>query len=259
MKSRIAWSGLLIASLALFPTVARAQKPSQDEIEQAATTRMKAGLEKHKMEQMALENDPKVIAAKDKLDQANKDWVALQPQVEEALKSDPDYPKAKEAFDLAEKRLTDAKKALADASAAQAKAAEAARRSAEQSRAAASNSGGGGAYGGGGGGARTYTPPANNTPKVSPLATQQKAVKDAQEEVIKANAALNIIRLRVQRGMESREDWKAAKLAKEKAANEYEASMKPVLAALRNKPEYKAVVKQETDAQAILDQSSSSR
>ncbi|HEX4792217.1 MAG TPA: hypothetical protein VH370_00405 [Humisphaera sp.] len=258
MKSRIAWSGLLIASLALFPTVTRAQKPNQDEIEQAATTRMKAGLEKHKMEQMALDNDPKVIAAKDKLDQANKDWVALQPQVEEALKSDPDYPKAKEALDTAEKKLTDAKKALAEASATQAKAAEAARKAAEQSRASSSNSGGGGRYGGGGGGARTSTP-ANNTPKVSPLASQQKAVKDAQDEVNKANAAVNMIRVKVQRGMESRDDWKAAKLAKEKAANEYEASMKPVLAALRNKPEYKAVLKQETDAQAILDQSSSSR
>jgi len=256
MKSRIAWSGLLIASLALFPTLARAQKPSQDEIEQAATTRMKAGLEKHKMEQMALDNDPKVIAAKDKLDQANKDWVALQPQVEEALKSDPDYPKAKETLDTAEKKLTDAKKALAEASATQAKAAEAARKAAEQSR-ASSTGGGGGAYGGGGSGGRTT--PTNNTPKVSPLAGQQKAVKDAQEEVIKANASVNMIRLKVQRGMESREDWKAAKLAKEKAANEYEASMKPVLAALRTKPEYKAVLKQETDAQAILDQSSSSR
>jgi len=255
MKSRFAWIGLLIASLALFPTIACAQKPSADEIADAATARMKAGLEKHKMEQTALDNDPKVIAAKDKLDQANKDWAALQPQVEEALKSDPDYPKAKETLEAAEKKLVDSKKSLAEASAAQAKAAEARRKAEAQSRAAASGAGSGG-YSGGGGSAR---PPTNNTPTVSPLAGQQKAVKDAQDEVNKANAALNIIRLRIQRGLESRDDWKAAKLAKEKAALGFEAAQKPVLAALRNKPEYKAVLKQEADAQAILDQSSSSR
>src|SRR5437868_9375878 len=143
MKSRVAWSGL-IALLALFPAVSLAQKPTADDIEQAAQARMKAGLEKRKMEQTALDNDPKVIATKDKLDQANKDWAALQPQVEEALKADPDYPKAKETLDQAEKKLTEAKKSLADASAAQSKAEAERRKSESQSRSAAGSSGGGG-------------------------------------------------------------------------------------------------------------------
>jgi hypothetical protein len=256
MKLRIAWSALVGVGLMLFPTMGRADNPTPEEVNTAVQTRMNAGIEKRKLEQAALDNDPKVIAAKDKLEQANKDWAALQPQVEEALKADPDYPKAKDTLDQAEKKLTEAKKALSDAQAQQAKAAEAQRKAAEASRASASNSGGGSRYGGGGGGAaRTYTPPVNNTPKVSPLASQQKAVKDAQDEVNKALIAMNVIRTKIQHGLESRDDWKAAKLAKEKAASEHEAAMKPVLAALQNKPEYKAVLKRLSDADAVIAQS----
>jgi chromosome segregation ATPase len=243
MKSRILWSVLLVAGFAALPSSVQAQKISDQELAQAQTQRMKAGLGLRAMEKKALDDDPKVIQAKENLDKAQKDWSALQSQVDEAVKGDPDYQKAQTDMKTAEDKLTAARKALADASTSARKAREAE----EKSRAQSASS----SYGGGGSsGQSTYAP---QQPKVNPLASQQKTVKDAQDEVNKIRISMNQLKLKTEKTLEAKDEWKAAKTAVDKAKADYDAACRPVLAALKEKPEFKAMLKQEAEAQAKID------
>ena len=242
MKSRILWSALLVAGFVALPSFVYAQKISDQELAAAQTQRMKAGLGLRAMEKAALDNDPKVIAAKENLEKAQKDWSALESQVDEAVKADPDYQKAQTDMKAAEDKLASARKSLADASTSARKAREAE----EKSRAQAASS----SYGGGTSGQSTYTKP---QPKVNPLAGQQKAVQDAQNEVNKIRISMNQLKLKTEKTLEAKDEWKAAKAAVDKAKADYDAACRPVLAALKEKPEYKSLLRQEADAQAKID------
>jgi len=244
MKSRILWSAVIAAGFIALPSFVQAQKVSDQELAQAQTQRMKAGLALRDMQKTALENDPKVIAAKEAMEKAQKDWSALQAQVDEAVKGDPDYQKAQEQLKAADDKLAAARKSLADAS----KSAAKARADEEKQRAQSASSS---SYGGGGG--SSYSQPKTDTPKVNPLATQQKAVKDAQEEANKIRISMNQLKLKTQHTLEAKDEWKAAKTAVDKTKADYEAACRPVLAALKDKPEYSALLRQESDAQAKID------
>ena len=246
MKSRTLWSAVLVAAFVTLPSVAIAQQITDQERQQLADQRIKSGLKIDEMKKNALLNDPKVQVAKENLDKAKKDWSALQAQVDEALKSDPDYQKAEEALKAAEDKTKAAQKSLADASAQQRKAQEQADKQKSQSRQNYSGGGGGGA----GYQQQTYV---KQEPKPNPLASQIKAVHDAKDEENKIRISMNQIKGKVQKSLESKDDWKAAKAAVDKAQAEYDAACKPVLAALKDKPEYAALLKQEADAQAKLD------
>lgn len=252
MKSRILWSAVIAAGLAAAPAVSFAQKENSQEITQAVQQRMKAGLDLRNMEKAALDNDQKVIVAKEKLEQAEKDWSALQSQVDEAVKGDPDYQKAEETHKATEDKLAGAKKALADQSKAQAAQKAAEEKAKQQQSQSSSRYGGGGGYSSGGSSSYSSTP---TTPKVNPLASQIKAVKDAQDEVNKAKLALNQIKIKTQRSLETKDDWKAAKAALDKAKSDYEAAKRPVLEALKKDPQFLALQRQEAEAQAKIDAS----
>jgi hypothetical protein len=240
MSSRTLWSAVIIAGFIALPSLALAQKISDEELTAAQSQRMKAGLALQSMQKAALLNDPKVIQAKENLEKAEKDYSALQSQVDEAVKSDPDYQKIQESLKSADEKLKAAQKSLADASQQQAKA----REQEEKSRSAST----GGSYGGGG--QQAYVKP---QPKVNPLAGQIKAVKDAKDEVTKIRISMNQAKLKTQKSLEAKDDWKAAKAAVDKAKAQYDAACRPVLAALKDKPEYAALLKQEADAQIKID------
>lgn len=125
-------------------------KMSNDEIDQIAGDRTKAGMTIMNLEKSTRENDPKILAAKAKMDQADQDWKALLAQVDEQAKQDPDYAKAEKDLVTAQDKLKQAQVALGQQAKAQEQAQEAAERAREQSR---QHSGGGG---GGGGGGRRY-------------------------------------------------------------------------------------------------------
>jgi len=123
-------------------------KMSTEEINQVASDRTRAGMTIMNLEKATRENDPKVLAAKAKMEQADQDWKALLAQVDEQAKQDPDYAKAEKELDAAQKKLKDAQNSLAQQAKSQEQAQEAAMKARENSR------GGGG--GGGGGGGRRY-------------------------------------------------------------------------------------------------------
>ena len=121
-------------------------KMSTEEINQVASDRTRAGMTIMNLEKATRENDPKVLAAKAKMEQADQDWKALLAQVDEQAKQDPDYAKAEKELDAAQKKLKDAQNSLAQQAKSQEQAQEAAMKARENSR------GGGG----GGGGGRRY-------------------------------------------------------------------------------------------------------
>lgn len=123
-------------------------KMSTDEINDIASARTKAGMTIMNLEKSTKENDPKVLAAKAKMEQTDQDWKALLAQVDEQAKADPDYAKAEKDLTTAQDKLKQAQVALGQQAKAQEQAQEAAARAREQSQ---QRSGGGG-----GGGGRRY-------------------------------------------------------------------------------------------------------
>lgn len=115
-------------------------KMSTDEINQIASDRTKAGMTIMNLEKTARENDPKVLAAKAKMEQADQDWKALLAQVDEQAKQDPDYAKADKELVAAQEKLKQAQVALGQQAKSQEQAEEAAMKARESQR----SSGGGG-------------------------------------------------------------------------------------------------------------------
>jgi hypothetical protein len=250
MKSRILWSAVLAIGFAGLPAASYVHadnESNQADLDQAVKSRMQAGIEKNKMERSALANDPKVIESKAKMEQADKDWSALIAQADDAVKTDPDYAAAQKKLDAAQDKLKQAKVSLAQ----QRKQQRDAEIAAAKARAQSSGSGGGGSTG------SSYRSSSASTAKRAD--PQSKAVHDAQAEVDKAQAAMTQLKLKKQREMEQKDDWKAAKAAKDKAHAEYEAAVRPALDKLKKSPEYVALLKQENDAQAKIDAASAAR
>jgi hypothetical protein len=97
------------------------------------------------------------------------------------------------------------------------------------------------------------TPPA--APPESPVQAARKAVLDARAALAKVQDQVAQIRLRVLKTFESRDDFAAAKKAVDDAQAEYEAALKPVMAALYANPDYQQLVAKRKAAQAVLDAS----
>ncbi|HWE92737.1 MAG TPA: hypothetical protein VG269_02080 [Tepidisphaeraceae bacterium] len=94
----------------------------------AAQAYTNAVLEMKKMNKEALEEDPKIVTAQQKYNDALAAYEALQVQVDDAVKLDPEYASAQQAVTAAEERYKQAResqaaaaKAAADAAAAAAK------------------------------------------------------------------------------------------------------------------------------------------
>ena len=127
-------------------------KANPKDLEKAQADRLEAGIAVRNQETAALTSDPKVAEAKSKLDEAKKAWNALQDEVKEALKQDPEYLAGQEQLKAAQANSEQMKQAVAQAAAAER---DARRAAAESQRNSRGSSGGrsrsGGAYGGGGG------------------------------------------------------------------------------------------------------------
>ena len=121
-------------------------KMSTDEINQIASDRTKAGMTIMNLEKAARENDPKVLAAKAKMEQADQDWKALLAQVDEQAKQDPDYAKAEKDLAAAQQKLKQAQTALAQQAKSQEQAQEAAMKARENQRSTSGGGGGGRRY-----------------------------------------------------------------------------------------------------------------
>jgi chromosome segregation ATPase len=106
--------------------------------------------------------------------------------------------------------------------------------------------------------AQSYNrPPTSTTPKVDPLLGAKKQVHDAEAEVKKVQVQMLQIKQKLQRTLEQKDDWKAAKAARDAARAEYQAALKPAEMVLHKKPEYIALAKQRDAAQARLDAANS--
>lgn len=84
-------------------------KVTSEDVNQAQQDRIAAVLAMKKMEREGEQNDARLIAARQKVKDAEAAWDALQPQVDEAMKQDPAYPAAQQALDQADQALQAAK------------------------------------------------------------------------------------------------------------------------------------------------------
>jgi chromosome segregation ATPase len=132
-------------------------KADQKAIEKAQQERLDSGLKVRNLESAALSGDPAVSAAKSKLADAKKAWEALQDEVKEALKQDPEYTATQDQLTAAQQQADQMKAQIAQAAAAEREARRAQMESERSSRGSgggrstrSSSSGrgyGGGAYG----------------------------------------------------------------------------------------------------------------
>jgi hypothetical protein len=94
-------------------------KITDEEITAAVKDHGDAALAMLAAQKQAEEADPNIPVLKQKRADAQAAWDALELQVDEALKADPQYPPAQQAVDSAEQSLAQAKEQLAAASKAQ--------------------------------------------------------------------------------------------------------------------------------------------
>ena len=120
----------------------------QKALEKAQQDRFDSGLALRKLEDQAMAADPRIAETKAKVAEAKKAWEALQDELDEALKQDPEYVAAQQQLEQAQANVDQMKASLAQSAAAER---EARRQQAEQQRQSRSrNSPYGGGYGGGG-------------------------------------------------------------------------------------------------------------
>lgn len=95
---------------------------------------------------------------------------------------------------------------------------------------------------------------ANPPPRpVSPLAGPTQALSAARANLLKAKAAVDVIRRRLLPAFENKPDWKAAKENLDAAHAEMDAATKHLVAKLDSDPEYKTQIARRDKAQAIID------
>jgi colicin import membrane protein len=125
---------------------AQSAKADLKQLTAAQQAQTDSGLTLRKLESDAMDSDPKVAEAKEKLADAKKQWDALQDEVKQALEQDPEYQQAETELQTAQANVTQMKQQLAMQSAQEAAARRQAAESARQSRRGSS---GGGRRGGG--------------------------------------------------------------------------------------------------------------
>jgi hypothetical protein len=91
------------------------------------------------------------------------------------------------------------------------------------------------------------------TPKTDALAPAKKAVAEARVEVNKVQQTMNQIKLRLQRSMETKDDWKAAKAARDQAHAQYDVALRAVMDNLKKNPEFISAMKRRDDLQSQVD------
>ena len=94
---------------------------------------------------------------------------------------------------------------------------------------------------------------AATTPRTSPLAGPTQALADARANLIKAKAAVDVIRKKLMPSFETKPDFKAAKDAIEAAHAEMDAATRHLTATLQSSPEYKAQIAKREKAQLVID------
>ena len=90
-----------------------AKGSNSKDLDKAQQDRLDAGLALRKLETDALQGDPKIPEAKDKLEEAKKTWEALQDELKEALELDADYVAAQQQLETAQAQVDSMKAQLA--------------------------------------------------------------------------------------------------------------------------------------------------
>ena len=134
----------LKAEQAIAAQTAAGNKANDKAMEKAQQDRLDAGLALRKLETDALAADPKIAENKTKLAEAKKAWEALQDEVKEALKQDPEYLALEQQLEQAQVQVDQMKASLAQTAASEREA----RRHQSQQRQPRGGIGGG--YGGAG-------------------------------------------------------------------------------------------------------------
>lgn len=136
---------------AVLAAQAAGSKANDKAMEKAQQDRLDAGLALRKLETDALAADPKIAEAKAKHAEAKKAWDALQDEVKEAVKQEPEYLALEQQLEQAQAAVDQQKVALQQAQASEAQArrqqAEAERQSRSSGRSGRSSSPYGGGYG----------------------------------------------------------------------------------------------------------------
>ncbi len=128
-------------------------KANQDEMEALHQQRLAQVLVMRKLQQEAMENDPKVIDGKARLAESKAKVDSFKAEVDTAARSDPEYMAAEQQVVAAEQQVLAARQALAQAAQTDAAAAKAAREAkAAEAKAKRASSGSGGSPRGSGGG-----------------------------------------------------------------------------------------------------------
>lgn len=141
----------LKAEQAIAAQQAAGAKANAKAMEKAQQERLDAGLALRKLETDALAADPKIAENKTKLAEAKKAWEALQDEVKEALKQDPEYLALEQQLEQAQAAVAQQKQAMQQAAAAEAQS----RRQQAEARRRSGNPRSSSPYGGGYGGGRT--------------------------------------------------------------------------------------------------------
>ncbi len=90
-----------------------------------------------------------------------------------------------------------------------------------------------------------FAAPPANTPKPQ---VKRSPVQEARDEVNRCTVNLSKIRASVKSSVETKDEWKAAAGAMDRAKAEYSAAAQPVLDAVREKPEYKSFLEKKQKA-----------
>jgi chromosome segregation ATPase len=142
----------LKAEQALAAQQAAGTKANDKAVEKAQQDRLDAGLALRKLETDALAADPKIAENKAKVAEAKKAWDALQDEVKEALKQDPEYLALEQQLTGAQEQVAQMKLSLQQAQASEAQSRRQQAESERQSRSgrsSSSSSGRSSPYGGG--------------------------------------------------------------------------------------------------------------
>ena len=122
------------AAQAKYDEIIKQRNPSPDAIARAGTEVSKIALAMKKMENDAVANDDKALAAKEAFEKAEKEMKALEEEVEGALMSDPDYLQIQQQLEQAEAQVKQMRDQLAQQTKSEQQAKAAAGRSARPTR-----------------------------------------------------------------------------------------------------------------------------
>ena len=128
---------------------AQGAKADAKALADAQQARIDSALVVRRLENEAMENDPKVVESKTKVAEAKKASEAMEDELKQALEQDPDYQAAQQELETAQANVLQMKQTLAQQVASDRQAKRAAMESQRQSGASGRPGGGGNPYGGG--------------------------------------------------------------------------------------------------------------